>query len=126
MIIFHVDQRWLAHDGLDSSRGQYHSICEAGLLMLELDTGGTRIWNTIKRHQLPFTHMGMSYEKLGPRHLFIHRQIYADALRRILIEPALTDRMEKECDKKQQHDLRSALRGVLRLCQTREDIYCDV
>ena len=34
----------------------------------------------IKRHALPFTHMGMTYELLAPRHLFIHQEKYLEGL----------------------------------------------
>ncbi|CAK0846103.1 unnamed protein product [Prorocentrum cordatum] len=80
----------------------------------------------IKRHELPFTHMGMSYEVLGERHLFIHQHVFTEGLKKIEIPFKLKDKLDHECDAKLTHDLRSVLCSLLWLCQTREDIYCDV
>ncbi|CAK0851471.1 unnamed protein product [Prorocentrum cordatum] len=80
----------------------------------------------IKRHQLLFIHMGVSYEQLGPRHVFIHQESFTDSFKQIFIELALKGKTENGCNPKHQHDLRSALCSLLWFCQTREDIYCEV
>eukprot|EP00959_Pyramimonas_sp_CCMP1952_P127966 2676216-Pyramimonas_sp.AAC.1 len=39
----------------------------------------------IKRHQLPFAHMEMSYEVLGYRHLFIHQHVFTEGWKKTVV-----------------------------------------
>eukprot|EP00959_Pyramimonas_sp_CCMP1952_P260999 5457088-Pyramimonas_sp.AAC.1 len=80
----------------------------------------------IKRHQLPFTHMGMSYEMIGERQLLIHQHVFTEGLKKIEIPYRLKDKLTQECDAKLTHEIRSVLCSQLWLCQAREDIDCDV
>ena len=67
----------------------------------------------------------MSYEVFGVRHLFIHQEVFAEGLERIDEPLRLTDKTDYDCVAHLTHELRSALRLLLWLRQTREDIYCD-
>eukprot|EP00959_Pyramimonas_sp_CCMP1952_P359136 7519587-Pyramimonas_sp.AAC.1 len=49
-----------------------------------LSSTGNRLGKT-RRHQLPFTRMGMNCEVLGDRHLFIHRHASTECLKKIEI-----------------------------------------
>ncbi len=80
----------------------------------------------IKLHSLPFTHMGMTYEVLGDRHLFIHQQTFCENLKKVEISPQRRKEDTDLLDNKELHFLRSVLCSLLWLCQTREDIYVDV
>ena len=80
----------------------------------------------IKRNGLPFTHMGMSYELLRPRHLFIHQRQFTLGLVKVDIDKKRRSQLEADCDQHETHGLRSLLCSLLWLCQTREDIYCEV
>eukprot|EP00959_Pyramimonas_sp_CCMP1952_P167863 3508047-Pyramimonas_sp.AAC.1 len=42
----------------------------------------------VKRHCLPFTHMGMTYELLRGRHLLIHQDKFVDGLNKVDISKA--------------------------------------
>ena len=77
----------------------------------------------IKRHALPFTHMGMTYELLGPRHLFIHQDAYLSTLSKIPINKSRP--LEADATAQETTEFRSLLCSLLWLCQTREDIYTE-
>ena len=79
-------------------------------------------FGTIKRHQLPFTHMGMSYQELSPRHLFIHQHVFTANLKKIDIATDRKHRLDSPCNDQETHDLRSVLCSLLWLCLTRQDI----
>eukprot|EP00959_Pyramimonas_sp_CCMP1952_P270582 5656613-Pyramimonas_sp.AAC.1 len=80
----------------------------------------------IKRHSLPFTHMGMSHKVFGDRHLVVHQHVFTEGLKNMDIPLKLKDKRDFECDAKLTHELRSVLCSLLWPCQAREDIYyCD-
>ena len=80
-------------------------------------------FGTIKRHTLPFTHMGMTYTLLAPYHLFIHQDQYLSSLEKVNIDKRLSP--DQACDATLTTAFRSLLCSLLWLCQTREDIYCE-
>eukprot|EP00959_Pyramimonas_sp_CCMP1952_P426227 8927298-Pyramimonas_sp.AAC.1 len=85
------------------------------------------IWTMgkIKRHCLPFTHMGMTYELHRGRHLLIHQDKFVDGLSKVDISKARQSKPKGGLTPEEVHQLRSGICSLLWLCQTREDIYCD-
>ena len=84
-----------------------------------------RRFGKVKRHTLPFTHMGMAYELIGKRHLLIHQDKFVDGLNKVIMTKDRQAQSKESLTTDEIHQLRSGICSLLWLCQTREDIYCD-